>query len=201
MSGTLLCIAVASPTSAPLTPSDTDLVRAISSGDRAALSTLYDRYASAMLALSERMFGNRTEAEDLLHDLFLEIWQEAKKYDESRGSVKTWLFLRLRSRACDRLRSYGRVNAAPLDELNGMHHLTDHLTDQKSWLSTERVQLENALRGLPTSEVLLLQQVYVEGHSLAEIAERAEAPLGTIKSRLNRALTHLREALAVTGSE
>jgi RNA polymerase sigma-70 factor (ECF subfamily) len=171
-----------------LTSSDADLVQAIGQGDRLAFATLYDRYAGVMLAVAERMFGNRSEAEDLLHDLFVEVSQDSHKYDESRGSVRAWLFLRLRSRAFDRLRSYARARVATIDEI-------PEGTEPPAELSVERLQLGKALNGMSPADVSLLEQVYVAGHSLTEIAEHTTTPIGTIKSRLNRALAHLRETL------
>ena len=172
-----------------LESSDADLVQAIGHGDQLAFATLYDRYAGAMLAVAERMFGNRSEAEDLLHDLFVEVSQESYKYDESRGSVRAWLFLRLRSRGCDRLRSHVRARVAAVDEI-------PEGAVPPPELSIDRVQLGKALNGMSPADVLLLEQVYVAGHSLAEIAEHTATSIGTIKSRLNRALAHLRETLA-----
>jgi RNA polymerase sigma-70 factor (ECF subfamily) len=172
-----------------LQSSDAELVQAIGQGDRLAFATLYDRYAGAMLAAAARMFGNRSEAEDLLHDLFVEVSQESHKFDESRGSVRAWLFLRLRSRACDRLRSHARARVAAIDEIpEGMVPPAE--------LSIDRVRLGKALHGMSPADVLLLEQVYVAGHSLTEIAEHTTTPIGTIKSRLNRALAHLRETFA-----
>ncbi|HEY2216370.1 MAG TPA: sigma factor, partial [Solirubrobacteraceae bacterium] len=68
-------------------------------GDRAALGLLYDRFAPSMLAVGQRILGSAREAEDLVHDVFLEAWLRARYYDPARGSVRTWLMLRLRSRA------------------------------------------------------------------------------------------------------
>ena len=84
---------------------DAHLVIAIADGDRDALASLYDIYAPIMLATAHRMMGDRREAEDVLHDVFLEVWRKAGTYDPGRAKVKTWLLLRLRSRVLDRLRS------------------------------------------------------------------------------------------------
>src|SRR5262245_39452125 len=89
-------------------PADTDwddsLIVVADGGDASALARLYDRYAPPLLSAGERILKNRRDAEDLLHDVFVEVWQQAGDYDPSRGSVKSWLFLRMRSRAIDRLR-------------------------------------------------------------------------------------------------
>src|ERR1700729_3235744 len=78
---------------------DAALVLAMANGDRAALATLYERHASALLGLAMRIVRERREAEDLLHDVFLEAWRSAKTFDPKRGRVRTWLAIRMRSRA------------------------------------------------------------------------------------------------------
>ena len=94
------------PSPAPSRVEDeASLVRAIASGDRAALARLYDLYSSLLFALGIRILRDRREAEDLLHDVFLEIWRSAADYDPDRGKVRTWLLIRMRCRAQDRLRS------------------------------------------------------------------------------------------------
>jgi RNA polymerase sigma-70 factor (ECF subfamily) len=81
--------------------SDEALVRAIATGDTAALAKLYDRHAPLMLGLARRIVGGKPEAEDIVHDVFVEAWRRAADYDVERGSVKAWLLLRTRSRAID----------------------------------------------------------------------------------------------------
>src|SRR5687767_7645752 len=88
---------------------DSGLVASMARGDRAALGMLYERHASRLLALLLRILGDRAEAEDLLHDVFLEAWRHAADYSTARGTVSAWLVLRARSRAIDRRRSAPRA--------------------------------------------------------------------------------------------
>src|SRR6267154_1741358 len=88
---------------------DEVLVAAMASGDRAALATLYERHASLLLGLALRIVREKREAEDLLHDVFLEAWRSAKGFDPKRGRVRTWLAIRMRSRALD-LQKSARVS-------------------------------------------------------------------------------------------
>src|SRR5437879_1266503 len=81
---------------------DVTLIQGAAAGDRQCLAALYDRYAPALLAIGRRILGDRREAEDLLHDVFLEVWRQAGDYDEARGTVRAWLLMRMRSRALDR---------------------------------------------------------------------------------------------------
>ena len=86
-------------------------------GRQAAMARLYDRYAPPLLSAGQRMLGSRRDAEDLLHDVFVEVWQQAGDYSAARGSVKSWLFLRMRSRAIDRLRLASRKNVELGDQV------------------------------------------------------------------------------------
>jgi RNA polymerase sigma-70 factor, ECF subfamily len=80
---------------------DVVIVHGMARGDSAALALLYDRYSGSMLALAQRIVGRGAEAEDVIHDVFLEAWRHAADYDQARGSVKSWLLLRTRSRSLD----------------------------------------------------------------------------------------------------
>jgi RNA polymerase sigma-70 factor (ECF subfamily) len=92
------------------------LVRAVADGDRASLAQLYDRYAPSLMAVGCRILGERREAEDLLHDVFIEVWQKAAGFDPQRGSVRAWLVMRTRSRARDRKKSAGSQRLVSLEE-------------------------------------------------------------------------------------
>ena len=85
-------------------PNDAEVVASMRAHDPAALEVLYDRHASALLGLAVRMLQDRGEAEDLVHDVFVEAWRRVEAFDARRGSLATWLTVRLRSRAIDRLR-------------------------------------------------------------------------------------------------
>ena len=183
-------------TDAGLCPSDADLMAAVVAGDQKALATLYDRHAPRLLALSQRLLSNAVDGEDLLHDLFIEVFHRAATYDPSRGSVLSWLVVRLRSRAIDRLRSpaYRRLvaisgdlpaffdKAAASIEPSGGDPLTG--------------ALQEALQGLPQETQSILHLVYFKGMSLPEVATSMVLPLGTVKSRLHRALRSLRATVA-----
>src|SRR5262245_49240698 len=95
---------------------DGEIVAAIVGGDRPALARLYARYASSLMAIGVRILGDRREAEDLLHDVFLEVWRHAAHYDAARGTVRAWLLMRMRSRALDRKKSAGFSRVVPLEE-------------------------------------------------------------------------------------
>jgi RNA polymerase sigma-70 factor, ECF subfamily len=167
------------------------LIARAQTGDRAAFGLLYDRFAPALLGAAARMLGDPRESADLVHDVFLEAWQRVREYDPRRGSVRTWLLLRLRSRALDLLgraeRRHTQVGAAPERMERGNPNARDH--------TMEQLAVRQALMRLDGDVRAVLEQTYFEGLSAREIAARAGIPEGTVRSRLARGLSALTAAL------
>lgn len=170
---------------------DAALVAAIAAGDRRALADLYDLYAGVLLALALRIVRDRREAEDLLHDVFLEVWRTAKDYDPTRGRVRTWLTIRMRSRALDQQKS-ARVSRNAGDDAV-LERVADDTSDPAG--SPDRARVRAALVALPLEQRQVLELAYFEGLSCTEIATRIEAPVGTVKSRVAAGLGKLRHTL------
>jgi len=168
---------------------DADLVAAMAGGDRAALAELYDRHAALMLGLAMRIVRERREAEDLLHDVFLEAWRSAKDFDPKRGRVRTWLAIRMRSRALDHQKS-ARVSRNAGDA--GL----DLLVDDNEAHSPDHARVRAALAELGDDQRKVLELAYFEGLSCTEIAARVSIPVGTVKSRIAAGLDRLRNFLA-----
>ena len=173
---------------------DEALVRAIANGDTRALSALYDRHAPLMLGLARRIVGGKPEAEDIVHDVFVEAWRRAADYDESRGSVKAWLLLRTRSRAIDFRKSAGVARTVPTGDSAWLASLADPRADDSEAPDRARVRCVLAQLNVEQREVLVLG--YFEGLSSSEIASKIGIPIGTVKSRVAAALSALRQALA-----
>lgn len=172
---------------------DAELVRSVAKGDRAALAQLYDRFAPILLAVATRILGERREAEDLLHDVFLEVWRQAADYDAARGSVRAWIMIRLRSRALDRRKSAGVARSVPLD---AAEHVDDReVGGEDPTFGPDRAAIRRALATLPEEQRTVLELGYFEGLSSSEIAARIEAPVGTVKSRVAAALAKLRAGM------
>ena len=168
------------------------LVAAVAQGNREALGALYDLHAPMLFGLAKRMLGNAAAAEDLLHDVFLEVWQHAAAYARDRGSVRSWLLVRTRSRALDRLGRGQRES-----------RVTERLSNEgapsvapSASVSVDGERLRRLLGTLPAELVAVLDLTYFEGLSASEIAQRLAIPTGTVKSRLARALEALRDAIA-----
>jgi RNA polymerase sigma-70 factor, ECF subfamily len=171
---------------------DALLVRAIANGDRGALAALYDQYGSLLFALALRILRDRREAEDLLHDVFLEVWRSAASYDPKRGKVRTWLLIRMRSRALDSLKS-ARVSR----RVDGDERTLETVAVDDPSLEPDRARLRQVVAELPAEQRAVLELAYFEGLSGSEIAARLAVPIGTVKSRTAAALTKLRAGLMV----
>src|SRR5687768_5142855 len=146
--------------------SDAELIALVASGDKRALGALYDRYAVRMLAVGRTFVGLEREAEDLVHDVFLEIWRDAGDYDPTRGHARGWLFGRLRSRAIDRLRSPGVARSVLIAE--PMVLPTDPVDDPSD--SIDQNAARRALAGLRGELRTVLELRFFHGLSSSEIA-------------------------------
>ena len=179
--------------SAGETAADAALVAALVRGDRNALAALYDRHAGVLLALATRLLGDRPQAEELLHDVFLEAWHHARDFDPARGSVRAWLVTRTRSRAFDRRAArsrHGRLAEAAAREQSA-------LTQADAGVPLDAARVRQEVSRLPPELVTLLELAYFEGLSFSEIGEALAIPLGTVKSRMARALSLLREGMGL----
>ena len=168
---------------------DAELVAKMAAGDRSALAALYERHGSIMLGLAMRIVRSRLEAEDLLHDVFLEAWRSAKDFDPKRGRVRTWLAIRMRSRALD-LQKSARVSR------NAGDSGRDLLVDDSEHASPDHARVRTALAELGTDQRRVLELAYFEGLSCTEIAARVSIPVGTVKSRIAAGLDRLRSGLS-----
>jgi RNA polymerase sigma-70 factor (ECF subfamily) len=171
---------------------DAELVLCMARGDRAALGELYGRHAGRVLAVLLKILGERSEAEDLLHDVFVEAWRQAGTYSRERGTVSAWLVLRARSRAIDRRRSAPRARSVSLEGAE-LPEPGDPAADPGRIHDQKRLGEAFSVMSAEEREVILLG--YFEGLSSTEIAERIGKPIGTVKSRTRSALEKLRGAL------
>ncbi len=176
-------------------PSDDVLLGTLAT-DRAALGPLYDRYGSLVYGLARAILQSQEEAEDLTQEIFVMLCR-GTTYDVGRGSLGAFLTTLTRSRAIDRLRSRGRRlrilraswRSAPPPDLPAAP--VDRITTREC---SERVR--SAVAELPANERRVLEMVYYQGLTQAEIAATLDAPLGTVKSWCRRGLLGLRAALA-----
>ncbi len=183
---------VVSEALAPEDPEDdARLIQAAAQGDQAAVAALYDRYAPLLSALGHRILGNPREVEDLLHDVFIEAWRRAKDYDASRGTVRAWLVMRMRSRALDRVRAAGRAKVVLQEE----GQLPEREAPDDPSFIPDRARVREAVARLPDDVRVVLELGYFQGMTSSEIAKAISVPIGTVKSRVARGLQLLRTVM------
>lgn len=172
----------------PATNDDLELVRRAARGDSAAVMSLYDRHSGPILALAQRILGNRDEAEEVLQDAFVRVWQEAASYDANRAGFRAWICTIARNRALDvlRRRATAQKMSASLEPPTGPAR-----PDASIAADSERVK--SALGQLPPPQRQAIELAYYEGLTHVEIAERLSAPLGTVKTRILDGMRKLRE--------
>lgn len=169
-------------------------MHAIARGDEQSLASLYDRYRLILFGLILRILHSRPEAEDVLQDVFIQVWKRASDYDESRGRAFTWLVTLARSRAIDRLRALDSRQRTANESLEGVpDSVSDAATD--AFKSEQREVVRDALAALPPEQRQTLLLAYFEGLTQTEIAERLGSPLGTVKTRMRSGMMKLRELL------
>ena len=175
-------------------PNDVDLLKAIARQDESALAELYDRYRVILFGLLVRILNSREEAEDVLQEVFLQVWRRAADFDESRGRPFTWLVTLARSRGIDRLRSLGaRERVAIAGAREPSEEVSDAVAD--AFKSEQRSLVNTALAQLPDEQKRPLMLAYFEGLTQSEIATKLGAPLGTVKTRMRAGLMKMRELI------
>ncbi len=180
----------------PTSLEDVVLIRRIARRDPLALSELYDRFSSLLLALAKRILGSTSEAEEVLQEVFLQVWNQAERYDGSRSSVSTWLVLITRSRSIDRLRSRQVKDRTVqgLQQESGRLH-TSPEGPGSVLLEQRRKRLRHEMQELPEEQRQVLELAFFRGMTQSEIAETTGIPLGTVKTRTLLAMKKLRNAL------
>jgi RNA polymerase sigma-70 factor, ECF subfamily len=173
---------------------DRECLRRVQAGESNALAELYDRYTPLLYPVVLRILRSAADAEDALQDAWVQVWKRAASYDPRRGTVAAWLVTVARTRAIDRYRSAasrGRAESSVDPEPAGAP--PDPTSNAARAQLRDRVS--GALAQLSPEQRRVLEIAYFQGLSQSEIAERLEAPLGTVKSWTRQGLTRLRELL------
>jgi RNA polymerase sigma-70 factor, ECF subfamily len=178
-----------------LQTADVELLKAVARGDEQALAKIYDRYRVTLFGLLVRILNSREEAEDVLQEVFLQVWRRAADFDEKRGKPFTWLVTLTRSRGIDRLRTLAaRERVAQAGAREASELVSDAATD--TFRSEQRGLVNSALAQLPEEQKRPLIMAYFDGLTQSEIAVKLGAPLGTVKTRMRSGMTKLRDLLA-----
>ncbi|MEM8675172.1 MAG: sigma-70 family RNA polymerase sigma factor [Cyanobacteria bacterium P01_G01_bin.67] len=182
----------------PPSSEDTALMQRIAQQDQVALSLLYDRYARVMYSLAYKMLGNAEEAEEVVLDMFSQVWRTAERYDSQRGRTDSWLFLLTRSRALDRIRRRQRkANVIEASTIAAKVSLTTSgMTPEEALMITDRrQQVKMALAQIPPEQRQVIELAYYQGLSQSQIAKQTGISLGTVKTRVRLGLSKLKQLL------
>jgi RNA polymerase sigma-70 factor (ECF subfamily) len=174
-------------------------MRKVALGDRIAFGQLFDRYNQLALNLAARVLNERQEAEDVVQEVFLQVWRDASSYRQERGNVSAWIVAIARSRAIDKLRSRKARRVLDLvGDNDEMQNAAENLPDPAARPGDLDNQLlvRKAFGSLAVDQRVAIEMAYYEGMSQSEIADALREPLGTIKTRLRSGLLKLKQALS-----
>lgn len=176
-----------------------ELIERIKSKDAGALSDLYDKYNRLLYGMILSIVKSRTEAEDVLQEVFINIWQKADSFKERRGNVFSWIVTLTRNRAIDRIRSKGyktqQKASANVDDpaitLEG-----NHFDPLETTIYSDRAKIvKRALGEIPDKQSKVLQIAYYKGLTQSEISDQLDIPLGTVKTRMRQGMLKLKDIL------
>jgi RNA polymerase sigma-70 factor (ECF subfamily) len=175
---------------------DVALMQAVAARDPNALRALYDRYAGLVFSLALRILRNRAEAEELLTDVFWEVWSKAQRFDAARGTAITYLTTLTRSRSIDRIRSRAtKLKLTAIESEDASAAATGTTPAGDSMLAERRALIRRAIDQLDPSQRQAIECAYYDGLSHSEIADKLNKPLGTVKTYIRQGLIRLRESL------
>jgi len=174
-----------------VTVSDLALVTAIRAGDQSAMAALYDRFSSVIYAIALRVLQDTGAAEDVVQDIFMQLWRNPGAFDASRGNMGAWLAVIARNRAIDRLR-----RRHPQDDIEDVVVSVEPDLASEAERSRSMDKVRAVLEGMSAPQRSALELAYFEGLSHSEIAEKTGEPLGTVKTRIRAGLISLRKAFA-----
>src|ERR1700761_1014348 len=187
------------PVIEPGEPTDLELMQGIQNEDPDALSKLYDRYNGILKALILRVIHNESEADDLLQEIFMEIWSQARNFSAEKGKPLGWMVTLARRRAIDGLRkkqAYARAEERLQSETEQQPDAWVHnATQEEITFGDTRVLVRKVIDGLPPAQQQAIELAFFRGMSQREIAANTNTPLGTVKTRLELGLKKIYDGL------
>jgi RNA polymerase sigma-70 factor, ECF subfamily len=183
---------VSGHTGVELRASDAALIQKIVQRDESALAALYDRYASLLFSLLNRILRDTQASEEILQDVFYQLWRNAAQFDPARGSLPGWLAVIARNRAISRLR---RPNPSEGEEL--LESTVIVPANLENALAQQQLlgRVKGALENLSSEQRAAIELAYFEGLTHSEIASKTGDPLGTVKTRIRSAVENLKRNL------
>jgi RNA polymerase sigma-70 factor (ECF subfamily) len=176
---------------------DEEAMQLVQDGNPRAFELIYDRHGGAAFSLAYRMVGNRVTAEDITQEAFLSIWRSRLRYDQARGSVRTWVLGIVHNRAIDALRR-NVVHDRRRETMEGVEerHEARERTDVEVARREEARSLRTALDTLPDDQRRTIELAYFGGFSHSQIADLLNEPIGTVKGRMRLGLEKMRRQLS-----
>ena len=178
---------------------DITLIEKISRTDFSALSELYDRHSTLLFSVIVRILKEREESEDILQEVFVNIWKQTEMYDERFGNPIAWLCRVARNRAVNRLRSLNYRSHPQESEIGNFHDTfagkRNESSDRHAMLSTQQEDIFIAITSLPIEQKEMVEFAYFRGYTQSELAEYFKIPLTTAKARIHSAMSTLRQKL------
>jgi RNA polymerase sigma-70 factor (ECF subfamily) len=171
------------------------LIQQVAKQDRDAFGQLYDRFSTLVFTLAMRMLKARSDAEDLLQEVFVQVWRQAENYSAERGSPEAWIINIARSRAIDKIRSIRRMQKSFVLTDDPARAESPENVESSAVESETRLTMNSALANLPDTQRKVLELAYFDGLTQNEIADRLAEPLGTVKTRMRSGIQKLREIL------
>ena len=176
-----------------------ELLKRIGQGDRGSFEELYDRFSGVLFSTAYRVLNNQVAAEDVLQDVFIQIWEKAPLYNPALGKPLTWAVTLTRNKAIDRLRSTQRRNRLQ-DDVQRESEIFEQFDGQSSFDAVASVEtsklVREAIEELSKDQRQVIELAFFSSMTQAEIAERLNEPLGTIKARIRRAMMKLRDVIS-----
>ena len=180
---------------AVVTEIEARLLQSVSTGDAVAFSELYNRMSPRILGLIIRVLRNRAQSEEVAQDVFVEIWQQAARFDATRGSAVGWMLRTAHSRAVDRVRaseaSMARDWHQGIRELNQTQDATDDIVS----LRLQSAKIAKAMKSIPELQREAIDLTHLQGLTQTAAAELLSVPVGTVKTRVRTGLARLRKQL------
>ena len=173
---------------------DHELIDRIIKRDKDALREIYSRFSQAVFNMAFRMLRDREDAEEVVQEIFLQVWNKAPTYDRARGAVSTWIINIARSRSIDKLRMLGKRDLSTEIDEEKLNSNTDFSRILENREEKDNV-INRALSALPENQRAVIELVYFEGYTHTEASELLKVPVGTIKTRLRLGVLKLKEQM------
>jgi RNA polymerase sigma-70 factor (ECF subfamily) len=179
---------------------DITLIERIVARDERAVGELYDRHNRLLYGLIVRVLRDRAEAEEVLQEVFVSVWNRAETYNVALGAPAAWLVRIARNRAIDRLRS-NAVRLRAVEAAPDPQPARDDNPELRASLTEQQRAVVRALQTLPPDQRVLIEEAYYVGLTQSELAEKFNLPLGTVKTRVRSGMQALRQQLAQVSIE